>query len=60
MFRRLLPAVLLILAGRSNKEIEDLLFIAESTVRNHIYSVYRKLGLKNRAHLVNYFRNLKG
>jgi len=52
--------VLLILAGRSNKEIEDLLFIAESTVRNHIYSVYRKLGLKNRAHLVNYFRNLKG
>jgi DNA-binding CsgD family transcriptional regulator len=50
--------ILLIVAGKSNKEIENKLFIADSTVKNHIYGVYRKLDVKNRAQLVAFFRNL--
>jgi len=43
----------LILQGTSNKEIERKLFISSSTVRNHIYNIYQKLGVKNRIDLVN-------
>ena len=50
--------ILFVLAGKSNKEIENKLFIAESTVKNHIYSIYRKLDVKNRAQLVAFFKNL--
>jgi ligand-binding sensor domain-containing protein/DNA-binding CsgD family transcriptional regulator len=56
---REIEIILLVLEGRSNKEIEDILFIAPSTVKNHVYSVYRKLNIKNRPQLVAYFRNLK-
>ena len=35
----------------SNKEIEDLLFISYNTVKNHIYNLYRKLGIKSRHEL---------
>jgi ligand-binding sensor domain-containing protein/DNA-binding CsgD family transcriptional regulator len=50
--------ILFVLAGKSNKEIESKLFLADSTVRNHIYSIYRKLDIKNRAQLVAFFKNL--
>ena len=43
----------LILQGAANKEIERRLFISSSTVRNHIYNIYQKLGVKNRIDLVN-------
>jgi ligand-binding sensor domain-containing protein/DNA-binding CsgD family transcriptional regulator len=51
--------VLLLLKGKSNKEIEDALFIAMGTVKNHIYSIYQKLGVKNRAQLLTQFKNLQ-
>ena len=51
--------VLLLLQGKSNKEIEDALFIAMGTVKNHIYSIYQKLGVKNRAQLLTLFKNLQ-
>ncbi|MBN2400230.1 MAG: hypothetical protein JXI33_07805 [Candidatus Aminicenantes bacterium] len=51
--------VLLLLKGKSNKEIEDALFIAMGTVKNHIYSIYQKLGVKNRAQLLTMFKNLQ-
>ncbi len=51
--------VLLVLAGKTNKDIENELFIAGSTVKNHIQSVYRKLSVKNRTQLVNFFKNLR-
>ncbi len=51
--------VLLLLKGKSNKEIEDALFIAMGTVKNHIYSIYQKLGVKNRAQLITLFKNLQ-
>lgn len=45
----------LILQGKSNKEIEELLFISYNTVKNHIYSLYQKLGVKSRGQLINFF-----
>lgn len=42
----------LILKGKSNKEIEDALFISIKTVKSHIYNIYKKLGVKNRLELI--------
>jgi DNA-binding CsgD family transcriptional regulator len=42
----------LLLAGKSNKEIEDQLYISSHTVKNHVYNIYQKLGVKNRGELV--------
>ncbi len=42
----------LIVQGKSNKEIEELLFISFSTVKNHVYNLYQKLGVKSRGQLV--------
>jgi DNA-binding CsgD family transcriptional regulator len=42
----------LILQGKSNKEIEHQLFISPHTVKNHIYSLYQKAGVKSRGQLV--------
>ena len=43
---------LLILAGKDNVDIHRALFISPGTVRNHVSSIYRKLGLKNRYQLL--------
>ena len=50
----------LLLKGKNNKEIEDELFISVHTVRNHVYNIYQKLGVKNRVELVNFIRNSSG
>jgi DNA-binding CsgD family transcriptional regulator len=42
----------LILKGKSNKEIEDTLFISLPTVKFHIYSIYKKMKVKNRLELI--------
>lgn len=52
--------VQLLLKGKNNKEIEDALFISINTVRNHVYNIYQKLGVKNRVELVNFIRNSNG
>ncbi|MFC1493147.1 response regulator transcription factor [candidate division KSB1 bacterium] len=43
----------LIIQGKSNKEINDILFLSINTVRNHIYNAYQKLGVKSRTQLIN-------
>jgi ligand-binding sensor domain-containing protein/DNA-binding CsgD family transcriptional regulator len=43
----------LVLQGARNKDIERKLFISASTVRNHIYNIYQKLGVGNRLELIN-------
>ncbi|MCP4153572.1 MAG: hypothetical protein GY757_37940 [bacterium] len=43
----------LILKGKSNKNIEDELFISIKTVKNHIYNIYKKLGVQSRIELIN-------
>lgn len=38
----------LICQGKSNKDIAEILFLSESTVKTHIYNIFRKLEVKNR------------
>ena len=45
----------LVCAGLSNQEIADELFISLGTVKNHLYNIYFKLGIKNRTQLVKMF-----
>ncbi|MCP4154172.1 MAG: hypothetical protein GY757_40980 [bacterium] len=48
--------VRLLLKGKSNKEIEDELFISLPTVKSHIYKVYRKTGVNKRLELINFIQ----
>jgi DNA-binding CsgD family transcriptional regulator len=43
-----------ILDGKTNREIEEKLFISYHTVKNHVYNLYQKLGVKNRYELVHF------
>ena len=43
----------LIVEGKSNKEIEQSLFIAASTIKNHVSAIYAKLGINSRGQLMN-------
>ena len=38
----------LLIDGMETKEISDVLFISEKTVRNHVSNVIQKLGVKSR------------
>jgi DNA-binding CsgD family transcriptional regulator len=42
----------LILLGKSNRDIEHQLFISPHTVKNHIYNLYQKSGVKSRSQLI--------
>lgn len=42
----------LIYKGKSNKEIAEELFLSESTVKTHIYNIFRKLDVKNRVGVI--------
>jgi ligand-binding sensor domain-containing protein/DNA-binding CsgD family transcriptional regulator len=52
--------ILLILRGKSNKDIEEELFISLGTVKNHVYSIYQKLNVNSRIQLIHLFENIKG
>lgn len=43
----------LLIEGKSNKEIEQSLFIAASTIKNHVSALYAKLGINSRGQLMN-------
>jgi DNA-binding CsgD family transcriptional regulator len=43
----------LLLKGKTNKEIETELFISFNTVKNHIYTIFKKAGVNSRAQLIN-------
>jgi len=47
----------LILAGKSNRDIEQELFISYHTVKNHVYNLFHKLGVKNRFELARFVEN---
>lgn len=49
----------MIIAGKSNTQIEEELFISMHTVKNHVYRIYQKLGIKNRVQLTNLIQNVK-
>lgn len=42
----------LLVQDKTTKDIADLLFISEKTVRNHISNVMQKLGVKGRSQAV--------
>jgi len=42
----------LLLAGKSNKEIEGALFIAMATVKIHVHNIFRKVHVGSRLHLL--------
>jgi DNA-binding CsgD family transcriptional regulator len=44
--------ILLICEGFSNKEIGERLFISLSTVKTHVYNIYKKLDVRNRTKLL--------
>jgi DNA-binding CsgD family transcriptional regulator len=46
--RREMAVLKLVYAGQTNKEIAAALFIELSTVKAHINTIYKKLGVKNR------------
>jgi DNA-binding CsgD family transcriptional regulator len=48
--------IYLILQGKSNKEIADALFISLPTIKQHIYNIYQKIGVKSRMQLNNLIR----
>ncbi|MCG2722541.1 MAG: response regulator transcription factor [Thermodesulfovibrionales bacterium] len=50
--RREIEVVSLLSEGLTNKRIGRKLFISEYTVENHLRSIYRKVGVKNRTSLV--------
>lgn len=43
----------LIINGKSNDEIKKALFISHHTVKNHIYVIYKKVGVTSRTQLIN-------
>jgi two-component system response regulator DegU len=45
---RELETLNLVAKGMSNKAIAERLFISEKTVKNHLYNVYKKLGVRDR------------
>jgi len=54
---RELEIIKLILKGKSNKEIEEELYISLGTVKNHLYNIYKKLNIKSRTQLVSLLRS---
>ncbi len=56
--RREQDVLRLLLQGKRNKEIQEALFISESTVKNHSYSIYRKLDVSSQTQLMHKFMNL--
>jgi DNA-binding CsgD family transcriptional regulator len=48
----------LMLEGKSNREIGEVLYISVKTVKNHIYSIFQKLSVKSRIKLYVFIRNL--
>lgn len=47
----------LICQGKSNQDISDSLYISLQTVKDHIYRIYLKTGVKNRVQLTNLIRS---
>lgn len=45
--------------GKSNKEISEALFISLQTVKDHVYSIFIKTGVKNRIQLTNLIRTFQ-
>ncbi len=45
----------MLLKGKSNKEISDLMFVSTETVKTHLQNIYRKLGVRSRMEVLAQF-----
>ncbi|HEY3374267.1 MAG TPA: helix-turn-helix transcriptional regulator [Candidatus Aquicultor sp.] len=45
--------------GRTNAQIASDLFISEATVKNHLYRIYKKLGIKSRDDVIKHFHSMQ-
>ena len=45
----------LLLEGLDNRDIQETLHLSESTVKNYVYRIFKKLGIRNREDLVRFF-----
>ena len=43
--------IIALLAGKSNKELAETLFVSEKTIETHLANIYRKVGVKKRLEL---------
>jgi DNA-binding CsgD family transcriptional regulator len=55
---RELEVLALLASGKTNREAAGELYVAEGTVKAHVASIYRKLGVRNRAAMLNRARAL--
>jgi DNA-binding CsgD family transcriptional regulator len=46
----------LVIQGKSNREMEDALFISLPTVKRHLANIYEKIGVSSRLQLINFLR----
>jgi two-component system sensor histidine kinase ChiS len=49
----------LVIQGKSNREMEDKLFISLPTVRRHLANIYEKIGVSSRLQLINFLQGRK-
>jgi DNA-binding CsgD family transcriptional regulator len=40
----------MIAIGKTNKEISEELYISPNTVKNHLYTIFKKINVTNRIH----------
>jgi len=45
--------------GMRNREIAELLHLSEHTVKNHLFRIFERLGISNRAELILYLHSQK-
>ncbi len=48
-----------LVCGQSNKQIADGLFVTESTVKTHIYKLYKKMNVRNRGEAIDRVRSVR-
>lgn len=51
--------LMLIALGRSNRQISEQLVISENTVKKHVYSLFRKIGVESRAQAAGFARSVQ-
>lgn len=47
--------LILLMEGKTYKEIASVLYVSEGTVKQHTHNIYQKAGVKNRAELIHLF-----
>ena len=47
----------LLLQGKSNRDMEEILFISSRTIKFHTHNIYRKTGVNSRFQFLNLYRN---